>query len=162
MANLEPRAARYGAAAAGAAEAIDEGLRAHMLRVYNYMMIGLVVTGVFALGIFNMAVTGNPQDAAAILQNGVMLTQLGSTIYLGPLMWVIALAPLGMVILLSARIQKMSVGGAQMTFWVFAALMGLSLSSIFVVYNRVQHYPGVLHRRGDLWHDEPVGLYDQA
>jgi uncharacterized protein len=134
MANYDPRTARYGASVAGTVDAIDEGLRSHMLRVYNYMMIGLVVTGIFALGTFNLAVAGSQQEAVVMLQNGVMLTQLGATIYLGPLMWVIALAPLGMVILLSSRLHKMSVGGAQMTFWVFAALMGLSLSSIFVVY----------------------------
>ena len=134
MANYDPRTARYGASVAGTVDAIDEGLRAYMLRVYNYMLIGLSVTGVFALGTFNLAVTGNPQEAVAVLQNGVMLTQIGATLYSGITMWVVALAPLGMVIFLSSRLHKMSVGGAQMTFWVFAALMGLSLSTIFIVY----------------------------
>ena len=62
------------------------------------------------------------------------LTSLGAAIFASPLQWVIMLAPLGLVFFLSFRIQKMSVGAAQLTFWVFAALLGVSLSSIFVVY----------------------------
>ncbi len=95
-------------------QAIDEGLRAYMLRVYNYMSIGLAVTGVVAYAAF----------ASGIYQ------QIAAT----PFIWVVMLAPLGMVFFLSARIGKMSLSGAQMAFWGFAALMGLSLASIFHVY----------------------------
>ncbi|MCT8972301.1 Bax inhibitor-1/YccA family protein [Microbaculum sp. A6E488] len=102
--------------------AIDEGLRAYMLQVYNYMAIGLAVTGVVAFGAFTMAVSGG------------QLTGFGQAIYASPLKWVIMLAPLGMVFFLSARLNSLSLGGAQMAFWIFAALMGLSLSSIFLVY----------------------------
>jgi hypothetical protein len=126
MANYENQPARYGATATGAAGAIDEGLRAHMIRVYNYMLMGLALTGVFALGTFNLAFQGTA--------GSYQLTALGQTLFGSPLMWLIVLAPLGMVLFLSFRIQKMSVGAAQMTFWVFAALMGVSLATIFAAY----------------------------
>jgi len=126
MANYENQPARYGSSAAGAVGVIDEGLRAYMLRVYNYMLMGLALTGVFALGTFNLAF----QSTAS----GYQLTALGQTLFGSPLMWLIILAPLGMVFFMSFRIQKMSVGAAQMTFWIFAALMGISLSTIFAAY----------------------------
>jgi hypothetical protein len=93
---------------------IDVGLRQHMLRVYNYMAGGLALTGI-------VAYVG---AASGIYQ------QIAHT----PLIWVVILAPLGLVMLLSFRIQSMSLGAAQLTFWAYAALMGLSLSSIFLVY----------------------------
>jgi FtsH-binding integral membrane protein len=62
------------------------------------------------------------------------MTALGQTLFGSPLMWVIVLAPLGMVFFLSFRIQKMSVSAAQTTFWVFATLMGVSLATLFAVY----------------------------
>jgi FtsH-binding integral membrane protein len=113
---------------------IDEGLRAYMIKVYNLMALGLAITGVAALATMMMATTNDPAAAAATLGNGKMLTSLGVALYGSPLKWVVMLAPLGMVFFLSARIQSMSVSGAQTAFWVFAALMGLSLSSIFLVY----------------------------
>lgn len=113
---------------------IDAGLRAYMLRVYNYMAIGLGITGVVAFGFFLMATTQDQGAAVAVLKNGQMLTEFGRLLFVSPLKWVVMLAPLGLVFLLSARIDKMSVSSAQMTFWLFAALMGASLSSIFLVY----------------------------
>ncbi|MFQ5626029.1 MAG: Bax inhibitor-1/YccA family protein [Methyloligellaceae bacterium] len=107
-------------------QAIDEGLRAYMLRVYNYMAAGVAITGVVAYVTFMMAVV---QTAA-----GVQLTDFGNMLFNSPLKWVVFLAPLGMVFFISARVGNMSVGGAQTAFWVFAALMGLSLASIFLVY----------------------------
>ena len=94
---------------------IDEGLRSYMLRVYNYMASGLALTGIVAY-----AVASTP-----VLMNAIFGT---------PLLWVVMLAPLGIVFFMSARIQKMSAGAAQATFWIFAVLMGMSLASIFVVY----------------------------
>src|SRR5579883_1700660 len=114
--------------------AIDEGLRAYMIRVYNYMGIGLVVTGVVAYAFFMMAVTNDPSQAAARLGNGLMLTALGKAIYISWLRWVIAFSPLVIVFLFAARVNQMSTSTAQAVFWAFAALMGLSLSSIFVIY----------------------------
>lgn len=113
---------------------IDAGLRAYMIRVYNLMAVGLVVTGLAALGTMMLATTTDPSAAVAQLGNGKMLTSVGTALYGSPLKWVVMLAPLGMVFYLSARIQKMSVASAQTTFWIFAGLMGLSLSSIFLVY----------------------------
>ncbi len=103
----------------GSAALIDEGLRAYMLRVYNYMSIGLGVTGVVAY-FFYQYTTSNEAVYNAVYQ--------------GPLMWVIALSPLAFVLVLSFGINKMSFATAQMTFWAFATVMGLSLSSIFVAY----------------------------
>ncbi len=119
-------AQRYGAAA-GARVEIDQGLRSYMLQVYNYMAIGLAVTGVVAYGAFAMAV----QQTA---DGGLALTSFGNAIFYSPLKYVVIFAPLAMVFFLSARMHKMSLSGAQLAFWAFAALMGLSLSSIFLVY----------------------------
>jgi FtsH-binding integral membrane protein len=125
MAEFDRQAARpYGVGASRAdAGVYDEGLRAYMLQVYNYMAIGLAVTGLVAFGAFSMAIDGSGQ-----------LTAFGQAIYVSALKWVIIFAPLAMVFLLSARIGSMSQSGAQLAFWVFAALMGLSLSSIFLVF----------------------------
>lgn len=126
---------RYAAAGANAQAGVyDEGLRAYMLGVYNYMALGLGITGVLALATAYFATTQDPAQAAATLGNGTLLTQLGVTLYGSPLKWVVMLAPLAMVFFLSFRIQSMSASTAQTTFWVYAALMGLSLSSIFLVY----------------------------
>ena len=124
MTNSERNAAaRYGSVSRGYAGEIDEGLRAYMLRVYNYMAIGLAVTGVVAFAAANAAIDASGQ-----------LTAFGQAIYLSPLRWVIMLAPLGAVLFLSFRIEKMSLAAAQATFWGFSAVMGLSLSTIFLVY----------------------------
>ncbi|MFD2647742.1 Bax inhibitor-1/YccA family protein [Devosia albogilva] len=106
-------------ARAGSALAIDEGLRSYMLRVYNYMGLGLVVTGLVAWFTSNWAMS-SPANAELL--------------YASPLAWVIMLSPLAFVLVLSFGINKLSVGAAQAVFWAFAAVMGLSLSSIFLVY----------------------------
>jgi uncharacterized protein len=115
--------------------AYDEGLRSYMVRVYNYMGVGLVLTGIVAYAFSTMATTMDPAEAVARLGNGVMLTALGKAIY-GPglLKYVIMFSPLVVVFLFAARINQMSFTTAQSVFWAFAALMGLSLSSIFVIY----------------------------
>ena len=92
----------------------DLGLRQYMLRVYNFMAGGLLVTGLVA---YAAVTTGFYQ-------------QLAGT----PLIWVVLLAPLGAVLLLGFRIERMSTGAAQATFWGYAALMGLSLAGLFLVY----------------------------
>lgn len=132
MSNYDHQPARYGATVNSTAAGIDEGLRAHMIRVYNYMLMGLALTGVAALGTFSLAFSSTP--TAYALGNGMYLTSLGAALFGSPLQWVVMLAPLGLVFFLSFRIQKMSVGAAQLTFWVFATLLGISLSSIFAVY----------------------------
>ncbi len=117
--------AQYGSAAQ--AGVIDQGLRAYMLSVYNYMTFGLAITGLFAIGVFMAAVT---TDATGSRE----LTSFGAMLYTSPLKWVVMLAPLGMVFFLSAKINSLSESSAKIAFFAFAALMGLSLSSIFMVY----------------------------
>ncbi len=114
--------------------AYDEGLRAYMLRVYNYMGIGLVITGITAYVFYSMATTVYPAQAVEHLHNGVMLTALGKAIYTSWLGIVVALAPLAVLLMFYGRMNQMSPASAQAMFWAFAALMGLSLSSIFVQY----------------------------
>ncbi|NHT74358.1 Bax inhibitor-1/YccA family protein [Rhizobiaceae bacterium CRRU44] len=104
----------YGATAQSGAF-LDQALRQHMLRVYNYMGLGLVVTGLVAF-----IVGTTPALYVPIFQT--------------PLKWVVMLAPLGFVLFLSFRLQTMSAGAAQAMFWAFCAVMGLSLASVFLVF----------------------------
>ncbi len=92
----------------------DAGLRKYMLSIYNYMTSGILLTGIVAL---------------LTAQSGFAASLMGS-----PLMWVVALAPLGIVFAMSFGAQKFSAGTLQLMFWGFATLMGLSLSTIFLVY----------------------------
>jgi uncharacterized protein len=105
---------------------IDAGLRAHMIRVYNYMTAGVALTGIVAYFAFSAAVT---QTGA-----GLELTPFGHAIFQSPLMWVLVLAPLGLVFALSFGINRLSAGTALTLFFVYAGLLGLSLASIFLVY----------------------------
>jgi FtsH-binding integral membrane protein len=93
---------------------IDVGLRDYMLRVYNFMASGLALTGIVAY----------------VAASSGFYVQIAHT----PLMWLVMLAPLGLVFALSAGINRMSAGTAQLLFWVYAGLMGLSLGGIFLVY----------------------------
>lgn len=134
MANFDQNRMQAGATISRGDAAIDQGLRSYMLSVYNYMAGGLAITGLLAYVISQMAEATSPETTVAVMKNGVALTSLGVALYGSWLQWVVMLAPLGMVFFLSARINKMSVSAAQMSFWTFAALMGLSLSSIFLMY----------------------------
>ena len=134
MADLRNYQARVATAGSRADAGIDEGLRTYMLKVYNLMALGLAITGLAALGTVMLATTTDPSAAVATLGNGKMLTAFGATIYGSALRWVIMLAPLALVFFLSFRIQTMSVSAAQTTFWVYAGLVGVSLSSVFLVY----------------------------
>jgi len=107
---------------------IDEGLRAYMLKVYNYMTTGLLLTGIIAYFFGKASIVTN--DMGQI----VGATQIGALLFGSPLKWLIMLAPLGFVFYLSARINKMSVSAAQITFWIFSAIMGLSLASLFIEF----------------------------
>jgi len=93
----------------------DEGLRQHMLRVYNYMGLGLVVTGLVAYIVGTTPALYVP-------------------IFSSPLKWVVMLAPLAFVLVFSFKIQTMSAATAQFAFWAFCAVMGLSLASVFLVF----------------------------
>ena len=111
---------------------IDEGLRAHMNKVYGTMSVGMLITALAAWAIAGLAVTTDPANAVGQMQNGTMLTALGAAIYTSALRWVIMLAPLGMVFAFGAVANRTSAAGAQLFFYAFAGLMGLSLSSIFI------------------------------
>ena len=116
----------FGRSAAVDAAQLDEGLRAYMLRVYNWMASGLLLTGIVAYLIAN---TG-----AADLFYQVVRTPRGNAVSPTILGWIAMFSPLVFVLVLSFGINKLSGATAQLLFWVFAAVMGLSLSSIFMVY----------------------------
>jgi uncharacterized protein len=113
---------------------VDEGLRAYMIKVYNLMASGLVITALAALGTVALATTTDPAAAVAQLANGKMLTNVGSVLYGSPLRWVVMLAPLALVFFMGFRIDRISPSTAQAVFFGFAALIGVSMSSIFLVY----------------------------
>jgi uncharacterized protein len=108
---------------------IDAGLRAYMLRVYNYMAAGVALTGVAAYFTYSLAVV----EIGGRLQ----LTSLGQTIFNSPVKWLVMLAPLGLVMFLSFGINRLSASRALTLFFVYAGLLGLSLASIFMVYTGV-------------------------
>jgi len=112
MSDYDRNAAVSGTIAGGAA-AVDAGLRAYMLRIYNYMAAGVGLTGVVAFLTYQF--TG-----PALLQS--------------PLMWVFMLAPLALVFFISSRINTLSAEAARRLFFIYAASVGLSLSTIFHVY----------------------------
>jgi FtsH-binding integral membrane protein len=110
------------------AATIDAGLRAYMIRVYNYMAAAVALTGMVAWFTFNAAV--NTNAAGAI----VGLTAFGQSIFSGPAMIVLMLATFGLVLLISFRIHKLQFTTALTLFMVYAALLGVMLSSVFLVY----------------------------
>ncbi|MEI8144291.1 MAG: Bax inhibitor-1/YccA family protein [Alphaproteobacteria bacterium] len=148
MSNYDPNAQAYGYQGYGYAQPtaaqqaqIDQGLRSYMVGVYNYMMLGLAVTGLAALGFYMMSVTGDASLAARgargtalAVSGGQYLTQFGAFVYASWFKFVVMLAPLGVVLLLSFRADRMSASSAQATFLVYAALVGVSLTTILLVY----------------------------
>ena len=107
---------------------MDEGLRAYMLKVYNYMATGILLTGIIALISFKMSVVTDSSGAIA------GFTSIGNALFFSGLKWIVMLAPLGIVFYMSFGIKNMSAAKAQTVFWVFAGLMGLSLSWILLIY----------------------------
>src|SRR6201985_3220798 len=135
MSDLDRNYASPFGRAAGRVDAatVDAGLRAYMLRIYNYMSIGLAITGLAALGVYMAAVTDVPTPEAVRVGNA-FLTPFGYAMFVSPLKYLFMLAPLAMVFVISAGINRLAPSTAQILFWVFSALMGISLSSIFLVY----------------------------
>jgi FtsH-binding integral membrane protein len=127
MSNFDPNytAARRGVGT-DRAIAIDAGLRAYMIRVYNYMAAGVALTGLVAWITFNAAVT----ESAGRL----VLTPFGQMIYSGPAVIVLFLATLGLVFAISWRVNSMQPSTAFTLFMVYAGLLGLMLSSVFLTY----------------------------
>ena len=113
---------------AARAVAIDAGLRAYMIRVYNYMAAGVALTGVVAWLTYNAAVV---TDAAGHI---TALTPFGQAIFSGPLAIVLFLGTLGLVFFMSFRINNLQPSTALMLFLVYAGLLGLMLSSVFLAY----------------------------
>ena len=112
--------------------AIDEGLRAHMNKVYGLMSVAMVITAAAAWAVAGLAMS----DVPTAYQIGAdkYLTDIGYALYASPLKWVVMLLPLGMVFAFGAMINRLSTAGAQLFFYAFAPAMGLSLSSIFLVF----------------------------
>ena len=113
---------------AGQTAAVDAGLRAYMLRVYNYMAAAVALTGVVAYATFSAAVV---TDAAGKITS---LTPFGQAIFSGPLSIVLLLGTLGLVFFISFRINRLQYTTAMTLFMVYAALLGVTLSSIFLAY----------------------------
>jgi len=104
--------------------AFDVGLRAHMVRVYNYMASGLALSGIVAFALFS-----SPELAGLFFQ-----VQAGRVVGLNVLGWVAIFAPLGLLLLVSFRAASMSVGAIQAVYWAVTALMGVSLSLVLFRY----------------------------
>ena len=105
----------------------DQGLRSYMLGIYNHMTIALAISGLIAIGAFMLGTTTGASGRMA-------LTPFGQAIWVSPLKWVIMLAPLAFTLVLSFRWEQMSFGALLGTFYAFAATMGLSISTVFVIY----------------------------
>lgn len=131
MSNFDRNAPVWGAGRAQQTSAVemDQGLRSFMLGVYNNMTIGLAITGLAALAISMLAIAGFTADGKI-----AGLTAFGQAIYLSPLKWVVMLAPLAFIMLFSFKAENMSAAAARTMFFVFAAVMGVSMSSILVVF----------------------------
>ncbi|HTT49405.1 MAG TPA: Bax inhibitor-1/YccA family protein [Pseudolabrys sp.] len=127
MSDFDRNVAARGIGSARAAE-IDVGLRAYMIRVYNYMASGVALTGVVAWFTYTQAAV---TDASGRL---VGLTPFGQTVYGGPVMIVLFLGTLGIVFFMSFRINRLQAGTALMLFMLYAGLLGLMLSSVFLTY----------------------------
>jgi uncharacterized protein len=112
------------------AVAYDVGLRAHMISVYNYMASGVALTGIVAWFTYQAAVVTNAAGAIT------GMTPFGQALFGSPLMWVLVLAPLGLVFFLSFRIGHMQASTARLLFFVYAGLLGVSLATIFMVYTQ--------------------------
>jgi hypothetical protein len=108
------------------APAIDQGLRAFMLAVYNHMALGVAITGALALGTFMMA--------ANEVGGQLVLTGFGEAMFNSPLRWLVVLSPFAIVLWMSFGAEKMTAATARTLFYVYAALLGMSLSTLFLVY----------------------------
>src|SRR5689334_21127163 len=120
MSDLDRNYASPFGRAAGRVDAatVDAGLRAYMLRIYNYLSIGLAITGLAALGSYMVSVTSVPSVGDAKI-GSQFLTPFGYTMFVNPLQWLFILAPLVMVFAISAGINRLPRATAKLLFWVF-------------------------------------------
>jgi FtsH-binding integral membrane protein len=128
MSDYDRNVAAFPGARAGQSVAVDAGLRAHMIRVYNYMATAVGLTGVVAWFTYNAAVVTN--EAGRV----VSLTPFGQTIYGGFTPVILMLATLGLVFFISFRIDRLQYTTALGLFMLYAGLLGVALSSIFLAY----------------------------
>jgi FtsH-binding integral membrane protein len=150
MSDLERNAAGFAETMTSAeTAAIDAGLRAYMLRVYTYMVIGLALTGIAALAVYLLSVTDDVANASYVIRAGrvipipaglavqsrdVLLTDIGHLVLVSPLKWAIIFAPLALVFGRSFGASRLRPATAQALFWLYATLVGLSLAAIFLAY----------------------------
>lgn len=114
---------------------IDEGLRAYMLRVYNYMVLAMAVTGLTSYAVFKLAFTMDPSITGLQLEHSsFFLTQFGATIFSAPIVYLVMFAPLAFSLFLSFRIEAFSWQTGLTLLMAFSAVMGLSMAAIFAVY----------------------------
>ena len=109
----------------------DAGLRAYMLKVYNYMATGVLLTGIISVISFKLSADINASGQI------IALTNYGNAIFNSGLKWLVMLAPLAVIFYMSFGINKMSTSKAQTVFWIFTILMGLSLSWVLIVFTGV-------------------------
>ena len=115
-------------AGSAASQAVfDEGLRAYMLRVYNYMASGLALTGIVAALVAQASIAYGPGGQ-------MLMTEFGQMLFTGMTRWIVMLAPLAFILVISFGLHKMSFFTAQAVFWAFAGAMGISLATVFMVY----------------------------
>lgn len=140
MSDYDRNTVRWGQGAAQLRSAtVDQGLRAYMVGVYNNMIVGLVLTGIAAYVTNYLAVAHDSSQVAAMYRN-IPLTSFGVALYGSALKYVVMFAPLAFVFFFSFRINQMSASSARTLFFVFAAVMGLSLSSILLVFTGASVY----------------------
>lgn len=108
---------------------LDQGLRSFMLGVYNNMTIGLAITGLFAIGISMLAIAGYSPSGKV-----TALTPLGDALFRSNLKWVVMFAPLAFIFFFSFKAESMSSSTARAMFFAFAAVMGVSMASIFLIF----------------------------
>ena len=125
MANENINSLNRGRAATADPATFDAGLRAHMVRVYNYMASGLALSGIVAFALFSSS------DLAAVF---FQVAPGNRVVGLNILGWVAIFAPLGLLLLTSFRAARMSVTSVQAVYWAVTALMGVSLSLLLFTY----------------------------
>ena len=148
MSDFDRNTAQWGQAVPQAGRAqIDQGLRSYMLGVYNNMVIGLAITGLFAYGANLLAVTHDPAQAVAHLGN-IYLTAFGQAIYFSPLKWLVVFAPLALVFFFSFQINRISASTARdLVFRLLGGDGPVALDPGAGLYRQLDR-PRLLHHRG--------------
>lgn len=134
MAQIDHRYHQAGAVPRTSAVTVDQGLRTHMLHVYNYLGAGIGLAAIVSYMLASMATTTDPALAVATLRNGIKLTAFGKSLFGSGWILAIKFAPLVMLIGLMFMAQRLSVAGTHLAYWTLVALIGASMSTIFITY----------------------------